>query len=321
MVTLVTGGTGFVASNIVKALAEHGHEVVAYDVASPNDLLQRYIEPWKDHITFVKGSVLDLEAIERLADSFTIDKVIQAAAYTPGSRGTIEQSDSRRIVETNIMGTVNILDMARGIGVRRFLFISSGAVYEGIQSATPLDEDTPVQPTALYRISKFACERIAERYHQLHGMDTVSVRLGGPYGPLERITSYRANMSLLFDWTGKAVRGEPIEVQTMPPGDYTYVMDIAHGLRTVLDASQLPHRLYNLSRPTSTTASQLVAAFLEAYPDADFIGPIPEDQQATARGHMDVSRIKEDLGVEATTEPLPGLKAYFQWRLDNDFKD
>ena len=92
MVTLVTGGTGFVASNIVKALAEHGHEVVVYDVASPNDLLQRFIEPWKDHITFVKGSVLDLEAIERLADSFTIDKVIQAAAYTPGSHGTIEQS-------------------------------------------------------------------------------------------------------------------------------------------------------------------------------------------------------------------------------------
>ena len=321
MATLVTGGTGFVASNIVRSLAEQGHEVVVYDVASPNDLLQKYIEPWKDHITFVKGSVLDMEAIERLADSFTIDKVIHAAAYTPGSRGTIEQSDSRRIVETNIMGTVNILDAARAIGVKRFLFVSSGAVYEGIQSATPLNEDTMVRPTGLYRISKFACERIAERYHQLHGMDTVSVRLGGPYGPLERVTSYRANMSLLFDWTGKAVRGEPIEVQAMPPGDYTYVMDIAHGLSTVLDASSLPHRLYNLSRPTSTSTSRLVAALLEAYPDAKFVGAVPEDQQATASSHMDVSRIKEDLGVEATTEPLLGLKAYFQWRLENNFRD
>ena len=321
MTTLVTGGTGFVASNIVRALAEHGHEVVVYDVAPPNDLFQRYIEPWKDRITFVKGSVLDVEAIERMAGSFTIDKVIHAAAYTPGSRGPVEQSDSRRIIETNIMGTVNILDMARTIGVRRFLFVSSGAVYEGIQSETPLDEETMVRPTALYRISKFACERIAERYHQLHGMDTVSVRLGGPYGPLERVTDYRANMSLLFDWTGKAVRGEPIEVQAMPPGDYTYVMDIAHGLRTVLDAASLPHSLYNLSRPTGTSANRLVAAFREAYPDAKFVGAIPEDHQPIASGHMDVSRIKEDLGVEATTEPQSGLRAYFQWRLENNFRD
>ena len=319
MATMVTGGTGFAGSNIVRALAERGHEVVAYDLAGPNDLLKRYVEPWSDRINFVQGSILDVNGLERLAASFSINKVIHAAAYT--ALGTVEQADSKRIIETNIMGSVNMLEMARTIGVKRFLYISSRAV-QGGKSEGLLNENTLVRPTILYGISKFACERIVERYHEIHDMDTVSIRLGGLYGPMERVTDYNALTSRLFDWTGRAMRGEPIELGPMVyPDIFTYVMDIAFGLCTVLDAPTMPNRLYNLASPISTPIGQLVAAIRQSYPDANFVGPIPKDTESSSMGGMDVSRIKEDLGIEATTDCAAGLKAYSQWRIDNNFTD
>ena len=320
MATLVTGSTGFAGSNIVRALAEHGHEVVAFDLAGPDDLVNKYVAPWTDQITFVQGSVLDMDALEGVFASFSINKVIHAAAYTPHYDGTGERLESRRIIQTNIMSTVNVLDMARATGVERFLYVSSGGVYGGSSTTGPADENALVSPTILYSISKFTCERIVDRYHEIHDMDTVSVRLGALYGPMERVTDYRANMSLLYHWTGKALRGEPIEVHDTFAAD-TYVMDMANGLCAVLDAADLPHRLYNLSSNTSTPISKVVAALLEAYPGAKFIGPIPKDPESPSSFGIDVSRIKKDLGFEAAMDPTEGLKAYIQWRTENGFMD
>ncbi len=319
MVTLVTGGNGFVASNIVRVLAERGHRVVSLDISEPDGMLKAYLQPWRDRITFHTTDVLDLNALDELACEHSIDKVVHAVAYTPGSRGPVEHDYSRSIVEVNVMGTVNLLDLARRISVQRFLFVSSGAVYEGVTAPRPLNEETFVHPKALYRISKYACERIAERYRELHGLDTVSVRLGGPYGPMERITGYRANMSLLHDWTGQAVRGEPIEVMPQPPGDYTYVLDIASGLAAVLDAPHLPHRLYNLARGVATPTSRVVDAIREAYPAVKFVEPVPPDPASDETPHVDVSRMREDFGFEATTDVLSGLKDYFKWRAESGY--
>ncbi len=318
MATLVTGGTGFVGSNVVRALAERGHDVLVLDLDGPSALMERYIGPWAERITFVQGSVLDMDALGGLSLNHSIDRVVHGAYYTPGSR---EASDSKRVLETNIMGTINVLDLAREIGVDRFLFVSSGGIYGDMLSPGPQVEDTPLLPSRLYRISKFACGRIVERYHEIHTMDTVSVRLGAPYGPMERATDFNLNTSLLFEWTGKAMRGEPIEVGQTFGGKATFVTDIAQGICTVLDAPLLPHRLYNLENPNYYPISEVVSALLAAYPDTSFVEPMPTDAELGPGMDMDVSRIKEDLGFEAETGVRDGLKTYLQWRVENDFRD
>ena len=204
MATLVTGGTGFVGSNIVKALVQRGHLVVCLDLAAPDRLVKSYIEPWAAQVTFVQGDILNEEDVERAAAS-NFNKIVHAAVFT-GILPDIEKARSRAIVDINVMGTANLLDLARRRSVDRFVYVSSGSVYgEDLAPGQVLHEDTTPNPRSLYAVGKSTSELLTRRYGELHGFQTASVRLGGPYGPMERITGHRANQSALKEWTGNIV--------------------------------------------------------------------------------------------------------------------
>jgi nucleoside-diphosphate-sugar epimerase len=83
MATLVSGGTGFVGINIVRDLAENGHDVVSIDVGAPDELAERFLEPWRARVTWVTGDLLDAALLERVGREHSIDKIVHAAAYTP----------------------------------------------------------------------------------------------------------------------------------------------------------------------------------------------------------------------------------------------
>ena len=324
MATLVTGGTGFVGPNIVRVLAEKGHDVVSLDISPPDDLVRRYLAPWKDKVTWEQADILDMTALERVASDHRLDKVVHAAVYT-AVREDIEKADSRRIIDINLNGTVNLLEMARQAGVKRFVYVSSGGVYgEGRSPGEPLKEDMPLDPRSLYGATKYASELIIRRYGDLHGMETASGRLSGPYGPMERTTGHRAVMSMMYDWTGKAVRGEPIQVQPRPSsGDLTYALDIAGGLAALLDAPALNHSVYNVSRGIMVTLGELVEAFREAVPGIQFIEPVSKEAETggvgTGRGPMDTTRLREDTGFKPQYDIVAGVKDYIQWRRDFGF--
>ncbi len=181
MATLVTGGTGFVGSNIVRTLAQMGHSVICLDLAAPDALVSGYLEPWTSQVTFVQGDILDQEDVERAAAS-GIDKIVHAAVFT-GILPEVERGRSRSIVDINLMGTTNLLELARRQSVDRFIYVSSGSVYgddPGLDEV--LHEDTPPDPRSLYAIGKYTSELLTRRYGELHGFQTASVRLGGPYG-------------------------------------------------------------------------------------------------------------------------------------------
>ena len=241
MATLVTGGTGFVGSNIVKALAERGHEVVSFDIVAPNALVEKYLKPWAEQVTFLQGDMLIEADLEPLA-AHGVSKIVHAGVFT-GVLPEVEAARSRSIVDINVMATTNLLELASRLSVERFLYVSSGSVYgEGHDPDGTLHEDSPLQPRSLYAVTKYTSELLTRRYGELHGFQTVSVRLGGPYGPMERVTGHRANQSLMKDWTGRLVRDEPIEVSDRTlRRSYTYVPDIAAGICAVLDAPSLSH--------------------------------------------------------------------------------
>ena len=137
---------------------------------------------------------------------------------------------------------------------------------------------------------------------------------------MERATGHRVVMSTLHQWTGKAVRGETINAETEDYWDFTYVLDIAAGIRTVLDAPSLTHEAYNLNRGVQVSAQELVSAFREATPSANInlrTGNDTDMPQSSSSGRiLDSSRIRDDLHFETRYDLIAGLEEYIQWRLE-----
>ena len=324
MAVLVTGGTGFVGANVVRELARGGQEVVSFDVAPADDLVRGFVAPWAGRIEFAEGDIRDAAAVERLAGGYSIDSVVHAATYTVNQRA-LEVERGREVIGINVEGLANILELARAAGARRFVYLSSGAAY-GAAAATDqtYGEDLPAAPDFLYGITKYAGELLTRRYGELHGFQTVSVRLSTPYGPMERVTGHRAVMSVLYEWTGQAVRGEPLSLHDPNGGrDYIYVVDTARGIRQILNAPELPHDLYNLTsgvwvtnREILDTLGQLAPGIAAASGAAGAAGPAVG---APARGPLSPHRLRQDLGWRPEYDLRAGLADYLGWRRESGF--
>lgn len=327
MATLVTGGTGFVGTNIVKALVERGHRVVCFDLIAPDPLFQKYLNPWRDQVTSVQGDILNPVDLQQAAAQQPIDKIVHAAVFTPNRASNVETERSRDIVSINIKGTTNLLELARDLTLKRFLYVSSEAVYgERPLGVELVHEDAPLQPRNLYAISKYTSELLTRRYGELHGFQTVSVRLSYPYGPMERATNHRTRLSLIYQLTGNIVRGEPIVVGDLTQGrDYTFVGDVAAAIGTVLDAPSLPHDVYNVSAGHPTTLEEVVDALRRLCPSLQVTEAPAEDllsfRPETPYAVRDVARIKDDLDYTPSYDIAAGLKAYLDWRDEFSFRD
>ena len=325
MVTLVTGGTGFVGANIVKDLVQNGHQVVSFDINGPDQLLQDFLGESSSSVIFVQGDIVDPASVERLGQDHQIDKIVHAAVYTV-NRETLEIERSRDVIAINLEGTANLLELARTQKVSRFIYVSSGAAYgSALPGDQTLNEETPAVPGNLYGITKFASEMITRRYGELHGLSTASVRLSTPYGPMERVTGHRAVMSVFYDWTGRAVRGETIVAEDMGQGrDYIYIADIADGIRTVLDAPALLHGLFNLTTGIWVTFHQILDAVVELSPGISVETPAPKTDAGAdsySRGPLSGHRLFDDLGWTPKYDLKTGVADYIHWRKEANFLD
>ncbi|MCH7712407.1 MAG: NAD(P)-dependent oxidoreductase [Chloroflexi bacterium] len=324
MATLVTGGTGFVGANIVKCLAQTGHDVICFDVNGPDQLTRNFMEDVSSKVSYVQGDILDRGMIDRLGAEHAIDKIVHAAVFTV-NRVELETQRSRDVIAINVEGTANLLELARALKVGRFVYVSSGAVYGSAATGDQtLNEDAPPVPLNLYGITKYASELLTRRYGELHGISTASVRLSTPYGPMERVTGHRAVMSVFHQWTGQALRGGSITVDDMDQGrDFTYVADIGDGIRTVLDATTLRHGLYNLTAGTWVTYREILDELIKLTPNT----PVIETGQARSeptsegppRGPLSGHRLFQDLRWTPKFDLAAGMADYLKWRRDSSF--
>ena len=320
MTTLVTGGTGFVASNIVRMLAKQGEQVVAFDIAPPSDLLLTYIKPWANKVTFIQGDILNRIDLE-MTHEHGITKIVHAAVFT-GILPHIEAGRSKDIVDINMMGTTNVLELASLLSVKRFIYVSSGSVYGDDHPDPVVTEASIPRPHSLYAVTKYASELVTRRYGELHNFPTVSVRLGSPFGPMEQVTGHRANQSLLKEWTGNIVRGLPVKVGDQSvERSFTYVLDIAGGICAVVNAPSLSYDLYNVSTGDKTSLMQIIEVLRELHPDLQVLERVDVGPPPHGGNFMKSERLITDLEFCPQYDLRSALKEYLEWRRTNNFED
>ena len=320
MTTLVTGGSGWLPSHVVRRLARAGETVVSYDVMEPDVYLRAFLGPDISNVIFESGDVTDRERLREAAARHGVTSIISAAAITP--RVDRERREPERILAVNLGGVVNALEVARELPeFRRFVQISSCAVFGDVPGVTELDENSPANSTNLYGITKLAGERVALRYGDLFGMDVMAVRPSNVYGPMERFTPGYAGATELREMLRIHFAGEPIKVTTLDASyrDWTFVEDVAEGIERAWSvAGPLPDRVYIVSSGKHYSIGDVLGAFRANLPgleyrvvsrdeanypvDTDGPGPLPLN-----------SRAREHLGWSPRTSFEEGMRRYLAW--------
>ena len=250
-----------------------------------------------------------------------ITKIVHAAVFT-GILPHIEAGRSKEIVDINMMGTTNVLELASLLSVKRFIYVSSGSVYGDDHPDPVVTEASIPRPHSLYAVTKYASELVTRRYGELHNFPTVSVRLGSPFGPMEQVTGHRANQSLLKEWTGNIVRGLPIKVGDQSvERSFTYVLDIAGGICAVVNAPSLSYDLYNVSTGDKTSLMQIIEVLRELHPDLQVLDRVDVGPPPPGGKFMKSERLLTDLEFCPQYDLRSGLKEYLDWRRTNNFED
>ena len=319
MVTLITGGAGFVGLALAERLLAEGQRVVLFDLpVAPMELLAR---PELAGAVYVSGDVTSPADLDAALATTPIDRVVHAAAVTPNEQR--ERKDARRVVDINIGGTVNLMEraIAHG-GIRRIVVVSSVAVY-GFSAPAPSgcfeEEISHPAPAALYGISKLAAEQAAIRIAHLHGCDTRIVRLGPVYGPWEWPTQARDALSPHHQVLQALRSGHEAVLPRAMRADWIYSRDAAAGIAAVAIDAALGHAIYHVGGGYLSDLQDWCRALAARFPDfrwryaepgeaAGILYNLPVD-----RAPMSIARLVCDTGFNPAYPVDAAAADYLSW--------
>jgi UDP-glucose 4-epimerase len=301
MRTLVTGGAGFIGSNLVDALVERGDEVAVLDDVSTGRLenLELAIANGAE---LVDGDVRDAEAVDALCERLRPDAIFHLAAQIDVRKSVADPAFDARV---NVEGTINVLRAAHAHGVPRVVNTSSGGAIYGEARTIPAPEDHPVAPEAPYGLSKFCAESYCEMFGRLHGLSTISLRYGNVYGPRQDPLG-EAGVIAIF--CGKLLEGARPTIfgDGLQTRDYVYVSDVVEAnLRAVESEASGP---FNVGVGVEVNVLELVEALRPYARDGFEPEHAPERPGEVKRIALDCTRAREELGWEAKVRLEEGLE-------------
>jgi dTDP-glucose 4,6-dehydratase len=317
----ITGGAGFIGSNLVRHILETDAEaeVVNYDLLTYAGNLESLADV-EDHARyrFIHGDVCDAEAVSTAMRH--ADIVLHLAAESHVDRSILSDAP---FVRTNVLGTQTLLAAALELGVRRFVQVSTDEVYGELPWFDPDDaagrahrftEDTPLAPRSPYSATKAAADHLALAYHTTHGMDVVLTRCSNNYGP------YQFPEKLIPLMITHALEGRPLPVY----GDGLYVRDwiqVLDHCRGVLAAAERGEagRVYNFGGDAERTNLSVIRALLEALGRSpDLIEYVQDRPGHDRRYAIDSSRARAELDWAPTVTFEEGLADTVGWYLEHE---
>jgi UDP-glucose 4-epimerase len=310
MRALVTGGAGFIGSNLVDALLDRGDEVTVVDNLASGR---------RENLTgavargagFEEADIRDAERMHGVLSSARPDIVFHLAA----------QIDVRKSIEdpawdagVNVVGTINVLEAARHTGVKRVVNTSTGGAIYGDADVMPTPETAPPRPMAAYGQSKFCAEAYCGWYERLYGLSSVTLRYGNVYGPRQ---DPHGEAGVVAIFCGKVLAGERpvIYGDGRQTRDYTYVGDIV-AANLAAAAHPEAHGAYNIGTGAESSVIDVLSALRKAA-GLDEGELEPEFRAARTgelqRSSLDVTRARVELGFTADTDLVTGMVPTLEW--------
>src|SRR5881628_97348 len=311
MRVLVTGGAGFIGSHLVEKLLASGHEVVILD--DFND----FYDPQTKHaniaglardVTIYHVDLRDSESVRNLFHREKVDAIAHLAARA-GVRPSIQQP--RLYYDTNVTGTLHLLEAARVTGVERFVFASSSSVY-GASKRIPFSEDEHLTQTlSPYAATKIAGEFLCSTYSHLYRMHVVALRYFTVYGPRQRPDL------AIHQFTRRIYAGQPIDQfgDGTTRRDYTYIDDIVQGTLAALGYDGPLYDIFNLGENDTIQLKDLIAAIENALGKKAKINRLPEQPGDMPLTCADISKARKLLGYNPATPFTDGLPRFADWFL------
>ncbi|MCZ8325056.1 MAG: GDP-mannose 4,6-dehydratase [Sphingomonadaceae bacterium] len=322
---LVTGVAGFIGFHLTKALLARGDVVIGadnlndyYQVSLKRDRLAALAAVAGNRFAFHEIDFADNAALTRALDGVQIDRAVHLGAQA-GVRYSIENPHA--YMQSNLVGHLNLLELARHRGLEHLVYASSSSVYGGNTKLPFAVEDRTDHPVSLYAATKRADELISESYAHLYRLPQTGLRFFTVYGPWGRPDM------MMWIFTRKILAGEPIPVFNNGEmhRDFTFIDDIIAGVIACLDnpppddglekagGSFKPHRLYNIGNSRSEHLMKVVGLLEECCgrkAEIDFQPMQPGDVTAT---YADVTAISRDLGYAPTTSIEVGVPSFVRW--------
>ena len=249
---LVTGGAGFIGSNIVKTLLEKGAEVRVLDNFATGK--RENIASFKKNRNFelIEGDLRSYSIVRKAVKG--VDFVLHQGALPSVSRSIDDPTTTNNV---NILGTLNILGAAKEFKVRRVIYASSSSIY-GDSKVLPKTEDMPLNPLSPYALSKYAGEKYCQIYYQIYGLETVCLRYFNVFGPNQDPTSQYSAVIPKFIFSMKKDKRPIIYGDGLQSRDFTYVENVVTANMLACQQDNIAGEVFNIAYGKSFTLLQLV---------------------------------------------------------------
>src|SRR5690349_21896140 len=309
---LVTGGAGFIGSHLVDRLLSTDITRVTV-VDDFNDFYNPSIkrENFSDHLKDSRYSIHEIDirdraALEQVFKQTNFDCIVHLAARA-GVRPSL--SEPQLYTETNINGTLNLLELARNHNLEQFVFGSSSSVY-GINAHVPFSEDDPIrQPISPYAATKGAGELLCHTYSHLYNLRCVCLRFFTVYGPRQRPDLAIHKFAKLIS------RGKPIPVfgNGTTRRDYTYIEDIIDGVTAAIDYDRTNYEVINLGESRTVELNELISLLEKELDMPAVIDRQPPQPGDVPQTYADISKARALLYYDPKTQIEEGLRRFVAW--------
>jgi UDP-glucose 4-epimerase len=295
MKILVTGGAGFIGSNVVDAYVAAGHQVIVADDLSAGKRENVNPAATLHEVDIASPAFVELVMSERP------DVINHHAAQTSVRHSVGDPLDDCR---RNILGSLNVIEAARQAGTGKLIYISSGGAIYGEPSTLPCPEEHPIVPDSPYGASKHAPEHYLDIYHRLHGQNYTVLRYGNVYGPRQDPFG-EAGVIAIF--TAQMLAGEPVTINGSgeQERDFVFVGDVVRANLRALETGD--GGAFNIGAGEGTTVNQIFGLIKEATGSTLAANYGPAKAGETFRIYLNISKAERDLGWRPEVSLRDGL--------------